>query len=373
MSKYIDISSAYRNRLAYPNVSDFVVEVNGTSRNTSAAAQDPILLAFPYETNLCSGGSTNTQIVLSVDASSIINFYKGSWIEINGLFRQCISYNPSTQVLTIDPTNPFPFAPPALTQYTIRYEQPVERNITGGIALDSTSIILNATSSSVDNYYTNMWVFVPGTNAPISYQWSRITAYNGTTKRATLAKAFTLLPIPGVPPVPIPAGTLYEIHRFSRDNVRPLIYQGTEIFNNPGCLKIRLVNLIVPNAYIANGYGGTLQNYPHLYVELYSEKGQTNNNTIISNSPAAERALFKIPVTYLQNNSFLALNNSFMTQSIGFRPNDTLHFTLKLPSGEPVIFNPLNPNTFAPGYNFPIPSDPLSQVQAVFEISGWSV
>jgi hypothetical protein len=365
MSKYIDISSAYRNRLTYPSVSDFVVEVNGTNRNTSSAAQDPVLLAFPYEANLCSGGSTNTQIVLSVDSSSISNFYKGSWIEINGLFRLCVAYSPSTQVLSIDPANPFPFAPPALTPYTIRYEQPVERNTTGGLAANTTSIVLNPAASAVDNYYTNMWVFVPGAAPPASYTWSRITAYNGTTKVATLAS--------NISAVPLPAGVVYEILRFSYDNVRSLVYQGTEIFNNPGCLKIKLVSLLVPNLAIANGYGGTLQNYPHLYVRLYSEKGQTNNNTIISNSPGTDRALFKVPVTYLQNNTYLTLNNSFMTQSIGFRPNDTLHLTICLPDGTPVQFVSPSSNTFFSRYRFPIPSNPLTQIQAVFEISNWVV
>ena len=84
MRRYLDIDSGRRNRFSYPKIGDFVVDVNGIYRNTPATALDPIVLAFPYETNLLSGGSTFTQIALSVAASNIVNFYRNSYIEIAG-------------------------------------------------------------------------------------------------------------------------------------------------------------------------------------------------------------------------------------------------------------------------------------------------
>jgi hypothetical protein len=42
--------------------------------NSPAAAKDPVLISFPYETNLLQAGSTNTQIVLSSEASKFLIF-----------------------------------------------------------------------------------------------------------------------------------------------------------------------------------------------------------------------------------------------------------------------------------------------------------
>jgi hypothetical protein len=84
MKRYIHIDSGYRDRLTYPNIGDFVVETNAYTLNGPATAKDPILLAFPYESNQLSGGSTTTQITLSVTSSNILNFYRDSYLEING-------------------------------------------------------------------------------------------------------------------------------------------------------------------------------------------------------------------------------------------------------------------------------------------------
>jgi len=358
--RYIDIDSARRNRIAYPLPGDFVVEVNSSYRNTPTTALDPILLAFPYEANQLSGGSTFTQIALSVLASPILNFYRGSWIEINGLFRKCISYNQTTQVLTIDPADPFPFAPPALTPYTIRKELPYERSTTPGPNPTDNKIILSALSSPINDFYVDKYVFLPGLSTPNTFQWSRIKAYNGLTKEATIIGRFS---------APVPAGTTYEILNFSYDNVFPLRYYGTENYSNPTCESVRLVNLIVPNGNVLGGYNGTLQNYPHLYVAVWSEKGITYNNPIISNNPASTRALFKVPVSFLPNAYWLTLSSSAMNQQVTFSENDTLHIQIYLPTGDILQFEPYNILTFFDGYKFPIPSDPNTQVHLVLEIS----
>ena len=107
------------------------------------------------------------------------------------------------------------------------------------------------------------------------------------------------------------------------------------------CEKVRLVNIVLPNFNIAGSYG-TLQNYPHIYVALYSEKGITYNNPIISNSPASNRALFKVPISFLPNAVWLTLSLSSMTQSVTFKENDTLHMTIFLPNGVILNFEPYN-------------------------------
>lgn len=355
--RYIDINSAYRNRNTYPNVCDFVVEMNTISQsNNPDSAKDPILLSFPYETNLLQGGSTITQIVLSIESSNIINFYKNSYLEIAGNYRRITAYNPSTKVATVTPA--FPVAYPALTLYTIRYELPILTGVTSAAALTTNTIVLSLAASSENNFYVGTWVFVPGATPPSSYQWYRITAYDGVTRTATIAGNFTSI---------IGIGINFQILRFSYDNVKSLKYYGTETnTNNPITTQISLVNLIVPNLEVANGYGGNLQNYPFLYVCLYSEKGITYNNPIISNTPASDKALFKVPVTYLQSTSFLTLGYSGMTQFINFRTNDDLRLQILLPDGSPLQFETGNVNLFSPG--LPIPSNPITQIQAIFEV-----
>lgn len=374
--KYFDIDSSFRNRKLYPNPCDFIMDINAPIRDSPITALDPILLAFPYETNLTSGGSTLTQIALSVSSSNIRNFYQGSYLEIAGEFRLIESYDAFTQVASISTTNPFSAAPPALTPYTIRKQPPFEPKpttfpvppvvLTTGIATGNTiSVRLNAGASVIPNYYKNYYIFLPGLTPPETYQYARIDAYDSVTKIATLAS-----PLTGV----VPAGSMYEIFEFNRDNVVPLKYSGNQTINNPILLKISLVYVTIPNRYIKYGYGGLLSDYNYIYVALYSGSSQTSNYSLYSNNPYSSLALFKVPITFLRNvitqQSFLTLNFTGMIQTISFREKDTLHFSVFLPNGSILGFEPYNKDSY---FNdkigkFPIESDPLEQVTACFEI-----
>jgi len=361
-ARYIDIDSTYRDRITYPKPGDFVLPVNTILKNSPATAFDPIVLSFPYETDSLSGGSTFTQIALSATSSTIVNFYVNSVININGEFRTIVSYDATTQVATVAP--PLAALYPALTPYWIRKRYPVPFG--SGVYEEALvvptpnifSVILGAAASSVDGYYVNKYIFFPDPN-PVNFIWRRITTYNGTTKLATLDKPLAAI---------IPALTTYQILDFSYDNARPLNYVGTEIFNNPVCEKIRLVNLIVPNAKVRGGYGGTLQSYPFVYVSVYSDKGSTWNSPIESNNPVSQKSLFKVPVTFLANTTWLTLQGSFMTQNVSFRENDSLHFTVYLPTGDVLDFYPNNQYTYFESYKFPVIPDPGNQIQAVFEV-----
>ena len=149
MKRYIHIDSAYRDRLTYPNIGDFVVETNAYTLNGPATAKDPILSAFPYESNQLQGGSTTTQIVLNVTSSNILNFYRGSYLEIGGVFSLITAYDGSSQIATVQTA--FGGAPPALTLYSIRKELPAERSTTSNNATALNQVYLGAGSSSVDN------------------------------------------------------------------------------------------------------------------------------------------------------------------------------------------------------------------------------
>jgi hypothetical protein len=365
--KYFDISSNFRNKKLYPNPCDFVMDINAPIRDSPPTALDPIILAFPYEANLTSGGSTVLQIALSVASSNIRNFYRGSYLEIGGEFRRIISYDAFTQVATVDIA--FSAAPPALTNYTIRKILPKLApnyvNSTGIATGSLTQVRLNAGASAITGEYVNYYIFLPGVTPPSSYQYSRILSYDGPTRVATLASSLT-----GV----VAAGTNYEILEFSRDNVVPLKYSGNQTINNPILLKISLIYVTVPNRYLANGYGGLLSDYNYIYVALYSGSSKTSNYTLYSNNPYSSLALFKVPVTFLRNiigtQTFLTLNFTGATQTISFRERDTLHFTLFLPDGQVISYLPYNPNSYFPDYTgvFPIEADPVEQITACFEI-----
>jgi hypothetical protein len=385
--RYLELDSTFRNRKLYPNPCDFIVDINAATRDTPQSALDPIILAFPYEANLTSGGSTVIQIALSVNSSSIRNFYKGSILEINNIFRKIVSYDEFTQTATVDIA--YPFAPPALTPYTIRKEEPLFYNVTTqaqiavtGIAeLDQTpptrKIRLDATSSSQNDFYNNLYVFIPGATPPASYQYSRILKYFGGPQMA-------ILDTPIIPAITA-AGVAYEILKFNRDNVVPIRYSGNLITNYPQQYQISLVYLNIPNRYILNGYGGKLKDYSYIYVALYSSNAKTATSSINSNNPTSLQALFKVPVSFLQineNSQFLCLQFTGMTQTISFRETDSLHFTVLLPLiNDNLNFDPLQPSNvlnFEP-FNrdiyfkdflgkFPIESDPIEQVTALFEM-----
>jgi len=385
--RYLELDSTFRNRKLYPNPCDFIVDINAATRDTPQSALDPIILAFPYEANLTSGGSTVIQIALSVNSSTIRNFYKGSVLEINNIFRKIVSYDEFTQTATVDIA--YPFAPPALTPYTIRKEEPLVYNVTTqaqiavtGIAeLDQTpstrKIRLNATASSQNDFYNNLYVFIPGVTPPTSYQYSRILKYFGGPQMAIIDTPF----IPAI----TGAGVPYEILKFNRDNVVPIRYSGNLITNYPQQYQISLVYLNIPNRYILNGYGGKLKDYSYIYVALYSSNAKTATSSINSNNPTSLQALFKVPVSFLQineNSQFLCLQFTGMTQTISFRETDSLHFTVSLPLiNDNLNFDPLQPSNvlnFEP-FNrdiyfkdflgrFPIESDPIEQVTALFEM-----
>jgi hypothetical protein len=369
-ARFLDINSQHRDRISYPNVCDFVIDVGGTYKDSPDTANDQVLLAFPYETNLCSGGSTFTQIALAVTSSNIVNFYRNSYLEINGEYRLITAYDNTTQVATVSPG--FSVAPFALTLYTIRKALPIAlagnvyQDVTGGIAANRSQIVLGALASNQDNAYLNNYVFVAGPSAPGSYQWKRVTAYNGTTKVATVYPPFSQ----NFPP--IGAGIVYEIFRYSYNNVIPLRYFGTEVgTNNPSCASVDLTALIIPNKKVLNGYGGTVLDYPHVYVAVYSEKGATFSNPIISNSPGAPKAIFKCPVTSYNLTTFLALISTGMTQNISFKENDSLRFQIFLPNGEILKFEPettLYSDPLYGGQLFPIESDPFNQVSLTMSV-----
>ena len=95
---------------------------------------------------------------------------------------------------------------------------------------------------------------------------------------------------------------------------------------------------------------------------------------MISNIPVSSQSLFKVPITYLYNpdTAFFTLIFTGMTQRVTFRESDDLRVRIFLPNGEIIKFEQPDSLIYFPGYRFPIPSDPLKQIQMKFELVRYS-
>jgi hypothetical protein len=385
--KYIDIDSTYRDRLRYPKVGDFSLQINSKPTNSPSVAQDPVILAFPFETGLLQAVAAGPPIVyqLSILSSNVNNYYINQYLEVGGLFAKIISYNGATKNATLDI-----YIGGALNDtYTIRKQLPYPligsvvgppstpqdfQDVTTVNSVTFEQIILGAAASVRVGEYIGKYIFfngitaanpaIPGTIvSPSGYIWRRITNYT------VVAGVKTVTVYPPLPAIVL-AGTVYEIMDFSYDNNKPLIYSGTEIFGNAVCEKIKLLNLIVPVLPIEGSNGGTILNYPYVYVSLYSESSKTWNTPLEGNNPLSKNSLFKVPINFNSNYAdvWVTLQGSLMQQNISFRENDNLHITIYLPDGTILNFDPTPVNFYFPTYPFPILSNPGKQIQLVFEV-----
>ena len=404
-NRYIDIDSSYRDRVQYPNVGDFVMPMNSKGGGQDAyTAVDPVALSFPVDTGLLATTGalftpipslpafTFLELELSPGSREQTNFYVGMWINFpyfSNDYMLIVYYNYTSggkhTILTL--TNPFGGGPyPGLGEpYFIRYNLPMQLpgggyTQTSGNPVSTNEIDLGASASSQDDYYTGKYLFIPPYGAgattllpylkqipTFAYQWALITAYDGATKIATLqSKLLTALPL----------GTKYEILIFSYDNFRPLVYNGTEVFNNARCSSVSLTNCTVPAFLpLSNINSGFITDYPFVWVAVYSAKGSTFQQPIISSSPAAREALFKCNVSQYTPSAYFSLSSAIGNQNVSFRVNDDLRVRILLPDGSPIRFNPAyytfytDTFTFFNGLNFPIPPDPRTQVQVTLNVS----
>ena len=355
IKKYIDIDSSFRNRSTYPLQSNFVIKFNnGGQRQTLDSSFDPISLAMPYETGttgVLTVGTTGA-VQLPTTSSSIDNFYIGDFVQISFESRPIVGYTGSTFIASVDPffsssvigdTNSKPYA--------IRRSLPMN---TGTFQAGSTNSTLFLDSNSNSSFAGNFIRIRSGSSTNDIRPIKSFSA-TGTNRVATVA--------PGLGSSPI-LGDSYEILGFTVDNESPLIFSGTSIFSQPVCYKIRLLSLSIPRQTLSVGYGGTIVNYPYLYVKFYNDNHMNSENILYSNNQASRQALIKVPMLLLNYNesSFIALSGAESEQqTVKFKPNDSLRFAVTLPNGEYLNF--VQPDTSSP-----LLPNPLLQISALFEI-----
>ena len=126
---------------------------------------------------------------------------------------------------------------------------------------------------------------------------------------------------------------------------------GTSVFYNLGLSVSSYYILSTPSTPTSV----SIVSYPYVYVELQNAVSGTYN-IMYSNNPHAKRMLFKAIIDdfgQIDNTPFIKLK-SFMTQTLKFKPNDTLLFTVLMPNGE--IFNTMVPEKMSP-------SEPEARIQ----------
>ena len=164
-----------------------------------------------------------------------------------------------------------------------------------------------------------------------------------------------------------PTNTLnVEIMNFSYDNLFPFVYSGSLVSQQElVCYEIKLAELVLPNYTLSAGEGGKIAFYPYVHVELtnVSAPGGHLRNTIYSNNPNTVKVTFRCPISDLASpflSTFVKLSCQ-TTQTIKFKPNDNLFFSVTLPNGQ--IFD-----TTLPEFYSPSPPNPVTQISASFSI-----
>ena len=186
------------------------------------------------------------------------------------------------------------------------------------------------------------------------------SSYNNITNLTTfiVSKAFTVAPS---------TGSLIEIMSFTRDNLYPFVYTGSLVSQQEMvCYEIQLLNLVLPNSILKVGEGGRIAFYPYIYVQLsnVSASGAGLKNVIYSNNPNATNVTFRAPIYDVQNpliTAFVKVDGDGMTQTIKFRPNDTLLFSVTLSNGE--IYQTEITDNLSPAL-----PNPLAQISALFSM-----
>ena len=289
---------------------------------------------------------SNYQVFIPI-SQSIENYYAHQIIfnETQNQYLTIVSYNHTTHMAQLAPST---YTWLVTDTLTLRTEAPVQYGF-AIVASTTTTVQLDASSSAVDDYYVGYYIRVPSLN-----QSQRIVAYNGTTKVATVSPGFTVAPT-----------GQYQLLQFSYDNEGLYTFSASTVsLREAVCYDIELLNLVVPNVYLSQAYGGHAVFYPYLYVQLTPENSSVKqgSNSIASNNPHAIRMLFRVLVddTVNRDNSpFVRIDGGGMVQRIKLMPADSFRFAVYLPNGN--LFQTVEQDNYSPE----IPNS-MVQISAMF-------
>ena len=260
-----------------------------------------------------------------------------------------------------------------------RYETYTASAISGTIS----TIVFPQSASDRQGYYNGSQIQIEsGLNAGSVRQ---ITSYNVTgvapnlVRTATVSVAFGFVVGAGDMfsfrsgfvsepfSAAVGSGDIFELLPFTEDNHNPFVYTGSMVSQQEMvCYELELINLILPNKTLSVGLGSRIAFYPYVYVELSNVSGASAGikNTIYSNNPNSTRMVFRAVIDDVPNpviSSFVKVDGDGMVQTLKFKPNDNLKFSVRLPDGQ--IYQTLETESLAP-----LQPNPALQISAMFSI-----
>jgi hypothetical protein len=324
-------------------------------------------------------GQTNSFTVNVTGLNQNFN-YKGFQTTINDAPNTIVSVTHNSNSITkLKFKNPFilvtyPF--PTLTLVPTFTESPQLTLTT------SDCIFLGSSANPTDNYYTGkyMYIYPPevanSQTTPLkNIQGScfYISAYVGSGYNACFIKYVDTPYVDGnteyypsftntevtTPPVP---GTRVNIVSFARENYVPLMYNGSTVSQNEYvAYELSLLSLNMPNISLVTG--SSIAFYPYVYVE-FSVKNNQAPNLIYSNNPESDKAVFQVAIRDIKDKDitpFVKMSGRSMTQTIKFKPNDCLVFSVFLPNGK--LFETVENDFYCPSG-----TNPFVQIDALVGI-----
>jgi hypothetical protein len=305
---------------------------------------------------------SNNPAVFIPYAEFIENFYINCYIENvdQNESRNIIYYDGFTHLAVLDSIAP---TWNSYDNYIIRKLPPCNIG-TLTVVTSSSKMNLELNAANTDDYIGGFLriagplpVLPFSTIIPPYNECRRIVNYNGVTKEVTVYPPFSVTP--GL--------VKYEVLCFTIDNANPFVYTGSMVSQQESvCYEIELVDLILPNVVLSSGKGGRIAFYPYVYVELQNVSGSNagTKNIIYSNNPNSTRMLFRCAVDDISNqrsSPFLKIDSDGTKQTIKWKINDNLKFSVILPTGE--LFKTTKSDDFGP-----LPANELLQVSALFSI-----
>lgn len=307
-------------------------------------------------------------------------------------YRPISEYISITHMISLDTTGTASFSSGPVTgwlathNYSIRKEIPYSVSSTyqfNPIApFSSNSIVVAGLGYTDTNFYKNFAIrIIPdgSLGTPQYYDYINSLPYNSVTGNLTnqdrIVSSSTYNSGSGnttfilnQPLTFTPSGTtLFEILPFSYDNFNPFTYTGSMVSQQDMvCYEVELLNLILPNEVLAVGEGGRIAFYPYVYVQISNVSSSNGrlSNIIYSNNPHAVRAIFRVPIDDVINpiiSTFIKVDGDGMVQTIKFKPNDNLYFSVFLSNGE--LYKTILPERYSPAS-----PNPASQISASFSI-----
>jgi len=213
------------------------------------------------------------------------------------------------------------------------------------INLDSIGGIVNKFIRIVPNRYNYLF-----TNSSDN-ECRRITSYDPLTNTIGVFPPFSEIPM---------VGRKIEILSFSYDNLNPFVYTGSLLSQQElVCYELDLLSLILPTEFLKVLNGGLITEYRYVYVELSNTCSTGTRNIMYSNNPNSTRALFKVPIFDIQDHPYFIKIGGGSSQTVKFKPNDTLLFSVTMSNGE--VFETVYEESFSP-----LAPEPRIQITALF-------